>query len=392
MKKIFKMMFISALVTLCCWQSNIFAQAPDTVWVAASPVGNLNNFINGDTTSTGERNNPNRVYKLYQDSVYYFNGEIDVTYNLSIVGPPPDTNHYMPEIHPAILSDGSVVVHPIVQYSGGVTLRNLYFSGIDANNDLEGSSRILTVTGDSAVTFTIDHCILDGAYFRTIYLGGKMNKYHITNNIFQNNLAPTSAFYGQGVGMLNGNSTDTLEVVNNTFFCTDAYITFFQDNSYCKYWKFEHNTVFLTAVNPFWTFQAINADMKNNIFFGTMGMGQLPGEIKAGYYDEDGQISSTIDFDTLLDLSSEYNLKSSDRHINVENNAYFWPKTMTDWWSHWNDSITTAGAQDTELVTPPQWMNSRTSGMFADKQPGRTSIFPATIVLIPDFRLRQWYK
>ncbi|MFZ0452442.1 MAG: T9SS type A sorting domain-containing protein [Ignavibacteriaceae bacterium] len=293
--------------------------------------------------------------------------QIDVTYNLTIIGPPVDTNHYRPEIHPAILSDGSVVVHPIVQYSGSVTLKNLYISGIAPDNRLSGSSRILTITGDSAATITIDHCILDGSWFRAIYLGGKMNNYHITNNIFQNMVYPTGWFDGQGIGMLNGNSTDTLQVVNNTFFCVNAYIVFFQDDAYCKYLQFEHNTVFLTAANPMWIFQAINADIKNNIFYGTMGEGQLPGETAAGYYAEDGQISSTIDIDTLLDLASQYNLKESDRHINVENNAYFWPQAMTDWWSHWNDSVTTAGAQDTELVTPPQWINARTSGMFADK-------------------------
>ncbi len=367
MKKIFTITIAVAIMSLIVGATQSFAQTADTVWVPSSPAGNLNNFINGDTTSTGQRNNPNRVYELYPDSVYFYNGEIDVRYNLSIIGPTIDTTHYLPEIHPAILSGGGIVAHPIVQYSGSVTLKNLYFSGVDPNNDLEGSSRTLTVSGDSAVTFTIDHCVLDGFYFRNVYLGGKMNNYHITNNIFQNSLAPTSPFYGQGFGQLNGNSTDTLEVYDNTFFCTNAYIVFFQDNSYCKYFQFEHNTVFLTAVNPFWTFQAINADIKNNIFYGTMAMGQLPGEVAAGYYDEDGQISSTVDFDTLLDLASEYKISGSDRHINVENNAYFWPKEMTDWWTNWNDSVTTAGAQDTELVTPPEWINSRTKGMFADK-------------------------
>lgn len=188
----------------------------------------------------------------------------------------------------------------------------------------------------------------------------------MTNCVFQNNQQYTGWFDGQSYATFGSTaSTDTVWMVDNTFFCNDSYIL--ATNYFNEYTKFDHNTVFLTAANPFFLPQLTHADIENNIFYGTLGEGQLPAEIKGGWFDWDGQPSSTISFDTLTNVGANYNLTESDRYITVKNNAYFWPKTMTDWWTHWNDSVTTAGAQDSELVTPPTWMNSRTATMFGDK-------------------------
>ena len=116
--------------------------------------------------------------------------------------------------------------------------------------------------------------------------------------------------------MLNGNSADTLQVVNNTFFCVNAYIVFFQDDAYCKYLQFEHNTVFLTAANPMWIFLAINADIKNNIFYGTMvEQNNYRLRLRLVIMPKTVKIPSTIDIDTLLDLASQHNLLISDRQL-----------------------------------------------------------------------------
>jgi len=74
-----------------------FAQAADTVVVYANAPGStsggptIDQFIMGDTTATGQRINPNRVYLLEQtsavDTPYYYTDPIyPKNYNLTIIG------------------------------------------------------------------------------------------------------------------------------------------------------------------------------------------------------------------------------------------------------------------------------------------------------------------
>ncbi len=65
------------LLVMVLVPAGLFAQAPDTVVVPNdNNVGTINNVIQGDTTSTGQRNNPNRVYKLVRGGFYQLNGAI----------------------------------------------------------------------------------------------------------------------------------------------------------------------------------------------------------------------------------------------------------------------------------------------------------------------------
>ena len=370
MKKFFSFSIAIAIVFLLAWPAKSAAQTPDTVWVPASPQGNITTFINGDTTATGARNNPNRVYMLYDDSIYYYSGGslygITVTgYNLTISAPVPAAGHYPPEINPQIYTDGSSTYHFVEAYQGNVTLRNLYIQGIRADQSIWGSYAI-QLSGDTNSVITLDSCIFDGWYFRAIGGAGRGNSYYVSNCKVINCQDPGGQFDGQGWGILSGATADTASFVNNTFFCDNSYIVLLSGSAYAKYLKFDHNTVFCTVVNPMWIFQAVNADIENNIFYGTMSGGELPAETVGGYYDYDGQTSSTISLDTLTTVGSLYNVTEADRHINLLNNAYYWPSQVTDWWKHWNDSVSATGA-DSEIVTPPSWMNPRTLGMFANK-------------------------
>jgi hypothetical protein len=367
MRKMVTALFISAALAILAGPVRSFAQTADTMWVSPQ-AGFLNDQINGDTTSTGARVNPNRVYMLYDDSTYYWDGTINVNkFNFTMSAPVPAAGHKPPMVYPAILNDGSVPVWFIESFTGPVTLTHLYLSGTPPDNRAYGASRVLVATsGDSDTVFKVDSCVFDDWYFRAITGGGQRNDYYITNCVFQNLMYPDEPFYGDGFGVLNSATTDTLWMTDNTFYCVNAYLILIQDASLCKYIRFEHNTVFLTQVNPLWIFEAVNADIKNNIFYGTMSVGQQPGEITAGYYDYNGQISSTISLDTLLDIGPKYNLTEADRHITVANNAYAWPQALTNWTTHWNDSVKAINA-DTLTLAQPAWMNPRTAAMFSNK-------------------------
>ena len=111
MKAILTAMVLSAVVILACMPRAVYAQygsgsASDTVWVTPSMGnGSLSDYIGSDTTSTGARANPNAIYALYRDSVYFFTGQINVNGNLTIVAQPGTSTP--PVIAPAVLADGS---------------------------------------------------------------------------------------------------------------------------------------------------------------------------------------------------------------------------------------------------------------------------------------------
>ena len=86
MKAMLTAMFIVMLVMLVGAPNRSYAQTSDTVWVNASPAGNINNFIAGDTLSDGTRAHPNAIYALYRDSLYFFTAQIDSKGSLTIVG------------------------------------------------------------------------------------------------------------------------------------------------------------------------------------------------------------------------------------------------------------------------------------------------------------------
>ncbi len=371
MKQIFATIFVGMVVALFAGPLQSFAQTADTVWVPASPEGNITNFINGDTTSTGARNNPNRVYQLYDDSVYYYtggtyNGIVVNGYHLTIIAPTPAPGHYPPEINPMIHNDGSITYHFIEDYQGSITLKNLYIQGVRPD-EATGGSYAIQLSGDTNSVISADSCVFDGWYFRAIGGAGTHNSYYFSNCKFMNGTDPGGQFDGQVWGILSGAIADTVSFTDNTFFCNNSYLLMLSGTALCRYLDFNHNTVFLGVVNPLWLFQAVNANITNNIFYGTFAGGAIPAEIVGGWYDTDGQPPAVISLDTLSTVGSLYNLTEADRHINVIDNAYYWPKQLTDFYTHWNDSVTTAKA-DSEIITPPVWMNSRTAAMFGDKQ------------------------
>ena len=124
---------------------------------------------------------------------------------------------------------------------------------------------------------------------------------------------------------------------------------------------------------PLWIFNATDAKVNDNIFYGVHAGGQSKTEYP--WWDQlfSVEYSSLIDLDT-LDLvkdsvfAPEYIgqenfrwLAEAKRNIEVKNNVYFTPSQMTDFITSWNDTATAS------YVYTAKWMNDRTTGMFADK-------------------------
>lgn len=365
MKALFTMMLTIAMVVLLAAPNQSFAQAPDTVVVSALPPGNINTVIMGDTTATGQRNNPNRVYVLQQtgsvDTTYFFNATMYTNFNLAIIGKINPTTGRPPVIAPFINPDNSSPAPFILADTGNVTLKGLYLLGVRTDGEAIAKGVAVQVAGDS-MRIVADHCVFDNWNWQSFTTSASWDKFFITNCEFRNAIHPRSWFHGIAFVTTGHVPTDTVEMVDNTFFCVNSYA--FAPVAYNKYVKFEHNTIFLTSVNPFFTPELTNGIIANNIFYGTLAMGQDSAQIKSGWFDWDHQGSGTISFDTLSTAAAPpYNFTEAERHLVIENNAYFWPKALYDNWTALND---TASANGPGVIVPPVWMNSRTKGMFAD--------------------------
>ncbi|MHB1688232.1 MAG: T9SS type A sorting domain-containing protein [Ignavibacteriaceae bacterium] len=357
MKSIFTAISFFALVILFAVPSKTFAQTSDTVWVAATPVGNINDFISGDTTATGARVNPNRVYKLHRDSIFFFTGKINANFHLTLIA--GNGNGALPVIEPAILPDNSRPSTFINLLSGGLTFKQLYLLGIAPDELPVGNGIAINIAGDS-MKIKADSCIFDGWSNRAFSAGGKNNGYWITDNIFRNQQSYTAWLWGDAWISLSNIPTDTVHFANNTMFCNNSYALAFV--YYNKYLVFNHNTVFLTNGNPLWLFNLTNGVITNNIFYGVEAAAEVNAELHSGRFDSDGQIVSVISFDTLTTVASNYGIKEAQRNIKVDNNAYFWPQSIKDFWKSINDTASSA-----HLLYTPEWMNSRTQNMFTNK-------------------------
>ena len=103
-----------------------------------------------------------------------------------------------------------------------------------------------------------------------------------------------------------------------------------------------------------------HAVIKNNMFF-SVSSAAYP----AGWYNNvpGSWGSSLIPLDTLGVLTGPpYNMKESDRHLTITDNAYFWPQQIRDKWNQLN----TLRITGITPIRPPDFINARPP-MLTDK-------------------------
>ncbi len=342
----------------------IFSQdivtVPDNI--DGNPLDALPKFILGDTTATGERTNPDRIYRLERNKLYIVANPLHVTFNLSLIADDDDVNN--PTRPPMVVrgysADGALIGSQFVFDTDSLTIhiKNIFFQGMEMPSAeypkgrlVGGWSRPLFLNGKSSHV-TIDNCVFNG--WGVIGTSNAENySLKFTNNIVRNALDYINPWAGMVIDNA-GRDCDTLIFVNNTFFNHASYIILTNRNI-CNYLLFDHNTIYTSVVNPFFMPYLTNADITNNLIYGYLSMGQLPSEIFGGWYDWDGQISSIASI-SLVDpnMLAAYGLTESDRKVTYKNNGYAWPQRVKDYWA----SIDTM-----EATT---WMNERTTNMFND--------------------------
>lgn len=354
---------INCLMLLILGTTGLLAQKADTVTVTGTGAngsimpGDLYRFINGDTLQNGQRSNPNRFYRLERGKVYVVTGTMYFRYNVNLIA--DDDNPTSPTRPPMLvngrLADGSnnQILIALMKNNSSFLFKNIFFQGVTTDKREEDDNNAISLGGDS-IRLTVDKCVFNALGQNCIVMWGKGNKLFIKNNHFRN-LVRAHPFKGQLIVNSGALYQDSLVITNNTSFNNNSYF-WAPLAAVIKYERIEHNTLFSSVVNVFYSPWMLNAEIKSNLFYGMLAYGQKQTEVDGGWYDFNKSLSSIIS----LNKASAYQIglhgyTEKSRKVTISNNTYFWPQAIKDNWL-------TQG-----LISSDLWMNTRTEGYFADK-------------------------
>jgi hypothetical protein len=253
------------------------------------------------------------------------------------------------------------------------SLKNLFIEDMSTNGKYTGNDADVRVLADSVKVYE-DNVVFDYSHGHVNIYIGKWDSFFITNCKFRNAVDPITWTMGAVLrASVSVNSpTDSVVMKYNTFFCLNGYVV--SPGYPLHYVDFSHNTIAFTFLQPFMIFSAYSAKINNNIFYAV----SVAGETKAEYPTWDEYFSAAtpavISFDT-MDVRSDSVFDPSDagqsnwrmlaeakRTVQVDNNAFFEPKAVTDFWTAWDDT-----AKGSDSLYTPNWMNARTQNMFSNK-------------------------
>ena len=406
--------FLAALVV-----QSALAQVPasqDTIYIPGGTLrgrenaGLMEATINGDTTSTGARINPNRVYAL-NEGQYYFQvapiNVIDPTGTLAIVGVPSAYGKTKPIILIANTGAAHVVINASAtnQVYGSLKFENIYYVTQELDGYQNAELFYCGTTEGRLQSLRINNCLFEFSNIdlfdctnETGAIGGWPYgaKFFITNSYFRNLFHP-SQWWGSRVFQCL-HPIDTLWVENCTV--TTGGLTFLQRNELTDFEYINHNTFvnnmkcWLTS--PYHHYMFIT----NNIFMNQMWVGEDTNVTNSGQ-DPDKYYMSTINIDTNnatngLVVQGKYYAGDSNHisaalgftHMRVyisDNINYYDPLLTSEYYTNSKYTISIrgqsvlpsylnwAGAGSGPWAignTPGAWMNSRTQALFAAWRPG----------------------
>jgi hypothetical protein len=372
MKHFFYVLFFALMI--CGFTSVSFAQSGTLViYASLDEASSLDAIIAADQAS----GSPHLVYELASvDTPYLFWSAIVIDNSVTIRGVLGAENR-PPCIMPSVLSDNSIPGHLFTFTKAGsvVRLEDLYLLGISVTNTVNwGDGWGVTVTGDNVKTY-IDNVVFEQWGQFGINFSGQNDAFWVTNCKFRNFVNTGSVYTGEPFRMRNDLGVpeiDTIVMKYNTFLAVNAYTECVPVGGNAKYIEFTHNSVVGTTKNPFFSMMATNWVVKHNIFYAAYAGGLANGEYP--WWDRiwSPGVGAVIDLDTLdkanagrfgIDTTQSNwpELAAAARNIQVNDNIYFMPQSITDFHTDWNSTHT-----GTDSIVTTDWMNDITTGIFAN--------------------------
>ena len=372
MRHFFYVLFLAFMICILPYKS--FAQSGTLViYASLTETSSLDAIIAADQSS----GSPHLVYQLAStDTPYIFYAPIVIDNSVTISGV-LGANNRPPCIMPAVLSDNSIPGHLFTFTKAGsiVKLENLYLLGISVANTVNwGDGWGVTVTGDNVKSY-INNVVFEQWGQFGINFSGQNDAFWVTNCKFRNFVNTGSVYTGEPFRMRNDlgvTEVDTIVMDYNTFLAVNAYTACVPVGGYAKYVEFNHNTIVGCFKNPFFSMNATNWAVKHNIFYATYVGGMANGEYP--WWDRvwAGGVGATIDLDPLnianagrfgIDTTQANwsEVAEAQRVVQVNDNIYFRPQSITDFVNDWNSTHT-----GTDSIVTTDWMNEVTTNMFAD--------------------------
>jgi hypothetical protein len=227
-----------AVILFCGWAQ---AQGEHEMIVEPTAVGILDQTIIGDTSATGERNDPERVYVLRRGAPYLIGQTLDAAdYHLRIKAEEGDG------AKPILIFDvgdgGETPSQMFVVSSGGhLTLDGIHVAGQDIIGNYV--SRLIRINGDKSKV-VIDNCFLDESSQSGFRLNADSIKVFISNTIVTRMGQFNSPDNGRFLDN-RGHPLDTLWVYNCVVYdVTSRIYRHGNDNAYLHHAFFDQNTFF----------------------------------------------------------------------------------------------------------------------------------------------------
>lgn len=257
----------------------------------------LNDTIHGDTTATGERVDPDRVYVLRRDGIYLINDDIRVEgFDLRLMTEAGTGARAI--VYPVTNTETEGFPDPIIDLRGHVWVKDVALTGYTDAIDEEVENITSTIVRPNAPGFDLvmDGVIMSNTRGQHIRTEAALRVLRITNSVFANMGDLGRSNFGAGKGIdLRANSIDSLFFQNNTFVnFQDRIIRHRSSTAPINHFVFDHNTVIngmsyhgLLALG----FMGDDAVITNNLFLDAVIAGADSSDSeRQAEFDEHGEL------------------------------------------------------------------------------------------------------
>jgi hypothetical protein len=346
-------------------------------------AGLLEATINGDTTATGDRVNPNRIYELNANSFYIQHGPIIVTNPDGVLTIRGAQGGAKPVIIKVPLNEVAIGTSEI---NSSLNFFNIQYHNMETSSALPWVT--FNISGDNHHIW-VEDCLLENC-MGIIFNGGNIGvgaKITLRNNYWRD-LNDFSQWWGARAAECK-QAIDSLVIENNTF--TGGGLTFLSQESLCDVAVINHNTFINNHKYPFLNQYWRELYFTNNLWVNVNMVGEDMENVATGGQDPDALMHGIFGVDTIEvginiqerfmngDVLADAVDEISDYIIYCADNVLTYSPTLDNYYNGtvdgiWDDApasyLTWGGVEGPFRVVnvPGIWENSRTAALVADHE------------------------
>jgi len=334
-------------------------------------ANSLIDAIASDTTETGERANPDRVYLLKRGEFYPLDRRYSTPsgHNLTIMGEDgplvggETEDGALPQIYGTTDATGDATDAKFFKLNNNTTFKNVGFCTAADNGD-QGFQYFQIAAADKQVSF--DNCLFEHTSWNFVN-GSKVDsaKVRFENSYFVNMNGHPCRRNGGVYDNVN-NNTQEIYVENCTHVMASGMMYKFRNYPiYHAY--FNHNTFVNCVGNIFETFgYQVNWVVTNNLFVNSNCQAYYPG-LDIAETDQDSLPTGIINLNQLEGIDEWFpgGFAEADRKILVDKNAVYWDSRLDQIIADLKEDD---GGLNKEWYSQMITMNSRTQEMFDDDE------------------------